>query len=251
MSAPGRWPHAEEPIRGLQRDMQRKRQRSISPRSSHHRYLNSSTSTPGPSQYTLRPEPSRRGSAPSTGYGLGPSTGHGPQPSSGHGPTTSTGDDIYSLMSPRSARYYQDFARLYKIPLPATPDKPGRMGETVEEVDAAIVEFIKPIVEERDEWMEYNASKARPPRVSEILKQFRYVQQQVDLLEDMRTPLHWENAPAQTVQPVIVPSVDRRHQPNSITETCVATPQDGITLRPRLSRDAQPTPIVWTRWPAI
>lgn len=107
-------------------------------------------------------------------------------------------------MSPRSVRYYEDYAEPYQITLPARPNVPGRMGETEEEVDAAIVRFIRPIGQENPVWMDYCASKARPPRISEILKQYQYVQDEVVRLDGIRTPLHWENAPAQIVRPVII-----------------------------------------------
>ncbi|KZP18694.1 hypothetical protein FIBSPDRAFT_1045998 [Athelia psychrophila] len=161
----------------------RKRRRSPSPRhrqsgrlSPVHPHLQSST--PGPGLHSRPAEPNKRGSA-----------------------SASTSGDIYSQMSPRSVRYYEDYAEPYQITLPARPNVPGRMGETEEEVDAAIVRFIRPIGQENPVWMDYCASKARPPRISEILKQYQYVQDEVIRLDGIRTPLHWENAPAQIVRP--------------------------------------------------
>jgi len=101
----------------------------------------------------------------------------------------------YSRMSPRSAQYYQSYARSYNIPFPASPNTPGRMGASQEEVDAAIVFFIKPLVEEDPKWMKYMESKAKPPRVSEVLKQYDFVQGKVNELCSTRTPIHWDGAP--------------------------------------------------------
>ena len=112
----------------------------------------------------------------------------------------------YSRMSPRSAQYYHNYARNYNIPLPASPNTPGRMGESREQVDAAIVFFIKPLVEEDPEWMKYMESKAKPPRVSEVLKQYYFVQDKVDELANTRTPIHWDGAPNFEVQKVSGPS---------------------------------------------
>jgi hypothetical protein len=105
-------------------------------------------------------------------------------------------------MSPRSAQYYQNYARNYNIPLPKSPNAPGRTGSTQEEIDAAIVRFIKPLVEEDPQWMVYMESKAKPQRVSEVLKQYEFVQGKVDELSGMRTPIHWDGAPNLEVEKV-------------------------------------------------
>jgi hypothetical protein len=105
-------------------------------------------------------------------------------------------------MSPRSAEYYQNYARSYNIPLPASPNTPGQMGESQAQIDAAIVFFIKPLVEEDPKWMKYMESKAKAPRVSEILKQYLFVQGKVDELANIRTPIHWHGAPNLPVRKV-------------------------------------------------
>jgi hypothetical protein len=108
----------------------------------------------------------------------------------------------YSRMSPRSARYYQSYARNYNIPFPVSPDTLGRMASSQEEVDAAIALFIKPLVEEDPKWMKYMESKAKPPRVSEVLKQYHFVHGKVDELCGTRTPIYWDGAPNLQVQKV-------------------------------------------------
>jgi hypothetical protein len=117
----------------------------------------------------------------------------------------------YSRMSPRSAQYYQSYARNYNIPFPASPNTPGRIASSQEEVDAAIVFFIKPLVEEDPKWMKYMESKAKPPRVSEVLKQYHFVQGKVDELCGTRTPIHWDGAPNLQVQKVSSLSLIRAH----------------------------------------
>lgn len=69
------------------------------------------------------------------------------------------------------------------------------MGTSPEEIDAAVVRFIKPLVEEDPNWMKYYEAKANPPTVSEILKQYYFVQDKVDDLCDVWTPIHWDGAP--------------------------------------------------------
>lgn len=136
-------------------------------------------------------------------------------------------------MSPRSAHYYQTYARDYRIPLPAAPNALGRMGETEEQVDGAILRFIKPIVQEDDGWMLYMASKAKPPRVSEILKQYRFVQAKVDELEGTRTPIHWADAPGQLIEAVnffAFPFYRMHPHPTSL-ETYLEHSQHGVTPR--------------------
>ena len=76
------------------------------------------------------------------------------------------------------------------------------MASSQEEVDAAIVFFIKPLVEEDPKWMKYMESKAKPPRISEVLKQYHFIQGKVDELCGTRTPIHWNGAPNLPVQKV-------------------------------------------------
>lgn len=76
------------------------------------------------------------------------------------------------------------------------------MGSTQQEIDAAIVRFIKPLVEDDPQWMDYMESKAKPQRVSEVLKQYHFVQDKVDVLSDTRTPIHWDGAPGLEVRKV-------------------------------------------------
>lgn len=56
--------------------------------------------------------------------------------------------------------------------------------------------YIKPLVEDDPQWMEYMESKAKPQRVSEVLKQYHFIQDKVDDFSGMRTPIHWDGAPA-------------------------------------------------------
>jgi hypothetical protein len=113
----------------------------------------------------------------------------------------------YSRMSPRSAEYYQNYALTYRIPLPASPNTPGRKGASQREVDAAIERFIKPLVEEDPKWMKFMESKARPPTVSEVLQQFLFVQGKVDEVCGTHTPIHWDGAPKFEIQKVSHPLV--------------------------------------------
>jgi hypothetical protein len=76
------------------------------------------------------------------------------------------------------------------------------MGASQEEIDAAIVRFIKPLVEEDPLWMKYMESKAKPPRVAEVLKQYQFIQGKVDELCGTSTPIHWDGAPDLEVRKV-------------------------------------------------
>lgn len=139
----------------------------------------------------------------------------------------------YSGMSPRSAKYYQEYGTAYQIPAPERPRARGRMGTSQEEVDAAIVRFIKPIVEEDPEWMTYMGSKGKPPIVAEILKQYRFVQSKVQELSDTRTPIHWDGAPGLEVERVSQGFVCMITSMfiDIILASCMAVVGHGITIR--------------------
>lgn len=168
---------SDEALRHLNHMVPQKRQRSRSPRGDPHQRPFAHIS-PIPS-----PSPSQ-------------TTASLPLPK---GKRVSKSSYDYSRMSPRTAHYYQNYARSYNIPLPASPNTPGRMGVSQEQVDAAIVHFIKPLVED-PRWMKYMESKGKPPRVLEILKQYQFVQDKVDELANTRTPIHWDGAPNMEIQ---------------------------------------------------
>lgn len=105
-------------------------------------------------------------------------------------------------MSPRDAEYYQKYSKLYKLQPPSDPNTNGRMGNTPGEVDASIVRFIKPLVEEDPQWMVYMQSKGKPQVASEVLKQYRFVQAKIDEFREIKTPIFWDGAPDLLVEKV-------------------------------------------------
>lgn len=76
-----------------------------------------------------------------------------------------------------------------------TPPIPGRLADTQEEKDEAIANYIRSHIENHLGWMEYMQSKARPQRVSEVLKQYTFVEDRIRELIERKTPPHWDGAP--------------------------------------------------------
>lgn len=105
-------------------------------------------------------------------------------------------------MSSRDAEYYRKYSKLYKLRPPSDPSKKGRMGSSPDEVDASIVRFIKPLVEEDPRWVGYMQSKEKPQVVSDILEQYRFVQSKIDELREVSTPVFWDGAPDLLVEKV-------------------------------------------------
>lgn len=76
-----------------------------------------------------------------------------------------------------------------------TPPIPGRLADTQEEKDEAIANYIRSHIENHHGWVEYMESKAKPQRVSEVLKQYNFVEDRVRELIGLKTPAHWDGAP--------------------------------------------------------
>ncbi|KAH7888603.1 hypothetical protein F5I97DRAFT_2003561 [Phlebopus sp. FC_14] len=76
---------------------------------------------------------------------------------------------------------------------------PGRLADTQEEKDEAIVNYVRPHVENHPQWIQYIQSKAKSQRVSEVLKQYHFVEDRVRELAGQKTPAHWDGAPNCTV----------------------------------------------------
>jgi len=83
-----------------------------------------------------------------------------------------------------------------------TPPIPGRLAETQEDKDEAIANYIRAHIENHLGWMKYMESKAKPQRVSEVLKQYDFVDDQVRDLVGRKTPAHWDGAPNSFVEKV-------------------------------------------------
>ncbi|KAG8214023.1 hypothetical protein J3R82DRAFT_10778 [Butyriboletus roseoflavus] len=81
-----------------------------------------------------------------------------------------------------------------------TPPIPGRLADTQEEKDEAIANYIRSHIENHPGWIEYMQSKARPQRVSEVLKQYTFVEDRVRELIGRKTPAHWDGAPNSYVE---------------------------------------------------
>ncbi|KAF8557587.1 hypothetical protein OG21DRAFT_1505085 [Imleria badia] len=81
-----------------------------------------------------------------------------------------------------------------------TPPIPGRHADTQEEKDEAIANYIRSHIENHTGWMEYMQSKANPQRVSEVLKQYAFVEDQIRELIGRKTPPHWDGAPNSYVE---------------------------------------------------
>lgn len=83
-----------------------------------------------------------------------------------------------------------------------TPPIPGRLADTQEEKDEAIANYVRSHIENHPGWIEYMQSKARPQRVSEVLKQYTFVEDRVRELIGRKTPAHWDGAPNSFVEKV-------------------------------------------------
>ncbi|KAG6375451.1 hypothetical protein JVT61DRAFT_3009 [Boletus reticuloceps] len=81
-----------------------------------------------------------------------------------------------------------------------TPPIPGRQAEMPEERDEAIANYIRSRIENHPKWMEYMQAKARPQRVSEVLKQYAFVEDRVREFIGRKTPTHWDGAPNSYVE---------------------------------------------------
>lgn len=97
----------------------------------------------------------------------------------------------------RSLRHDQ-----YTSQCPLTPPIPGRLADTQEEKDEAIANYIRSHIENHPGWIDYMQSKARPQRVSEVLKQYTFVEDRVRELIGRKTPPHWDGAPSSYVEKV-------------------------------------------------
>ncbi|KII92485.1 hypothetical protein PLICRDRAFT_37257 [Plicaturopsis crispa FD-325 SS-3] len=103
----------------------------------------------------------------------------GPEPSSGASPSRSTESLRHRGTSPHA--YSSD-------------------EEDEEEIDKAIIQYLKPFIEEDRGWTRYMESRAKPQRVTEVLVQYEFVQEKLDRLVGMSTPPHWPGAPAKSVR---------------------------------------------------
>ncbi|KIJ67882.1 hypothetical protein HYDPIDRAFT_25345 [Hydnomerulius pinastri MD-312] len=83
---------------------------------------------------------------------------------------------------------------------PLTPPIPGRLADTPEEKDEAIANYIRSHIENHPGWIQYMQSKAKPQRVSEVLNQYRFVDDRVRELTGRKTPAHWDGAPNSVVE---------------------------------------------------
>ena len=83
-----------------------------------------------------------------------------------------------------------------------TPPIPGRLADTEDEKDEAIANYIRSRIENHPGWMEYMQSKAKPQRVSEVLKQYVFVEDRIRELIGRKTPAHWDGAPNSYVEKV-------------------------------------------------
>ncbi|KAF8134571.1 hypothetical protein EV363DRAFT_1161141 [Boletus edulis] len=81
-----------------------------------------------------------------------------------------------------------------------TPPIPGRHAELPEERDEAIANYIRSRIENHPKWMEYMQAKAGPQRVSEVLKQYAFVEDRIREFIGRRTPAHWDGAPNSYVE---------------------------------------------------
>ena len=157
----------------------------------------------------------------------------------------------YSLMSPRDAEYYRKYSKLYKLQPPSNPNNKGRMGNSPEEVDASIVRFIKPLVEEDPEWTVYMQSTTREQVVSEVLKQYRFVQAKVDELRAVSTPIFWDGAPGLLIEKVRETTSSTFHaliHSPRFVGTHLAKPGYGFTQRSRMRRNTCSLSTLRTPW---
>ena len=83
-----------------------------------------------------------------------------------------------------------------------TPPIPGRHADTQDEEDEAVANYIRSHIENHPGWMEYMQSKAGPQRVSEVLKQYAFVEDRIRELIGRKTPAHWDGAPSSYVERV-------------------------------------------------
>ncbi|KAI9569747.1 hypothetical protein HD554DRAFT_1978936, partial [Boletus coccyginus] len=68
------------------------------------------------------------------------------------------------------------------------------------EKDEAIANYIRTHIENHPEWIKYMESKAKPQCVSEVLKQYSFVDDLVTDLIGRKTPAHWDDAPNSYVE---------------------------------------------------
>ena len=82
------------------------------------------------------------------------------------------------------------------------PPIPAQLAETEEERNDAIINWIKPQVENHPNFLRYMQSKAKPQRVSEVLKQYDIVSGVLDQLSGLSTPVDCDGAPGCVVKMV-------------------------------------------------
>ncbi|KAL4080354.1 hypothetical protein V8B97DRAFT_2020960 [Scleroderma yunnanense] len=75
------------------------------------------------------------------------------------------------------------------------PPIPAQLAETEEERDEAIIKWIKPKVDDHPDFLKYMQSKAKPQRVSEVLKQYNLVSNMLQQLSGLKTPIDCDGAP--------------------------------------------------------
>lgn len=102
--------------------------------------------------------------------------------------------------SPQRPSRYDQYAGPSQRSL--TPPIPGRLADTQEEKDEAVANYIRTHIENHPGWIEYMQSKAKPQRVSEVLKQYAFVEDRIRELIGRKTPAHWDGAPNSYVEKV-------------------------------------------------
>lgn len=115
-------------------------------------------------------------------------------------PVSESGSYSHSQRRSPNARLRRDDH--YGFQRQLTPPIPGRLADSQEERDEAIANSIRSQIENHPGWIEYMQSKAKPQRVSEVLKQYGFVDDRVRELIGRVTPTHWDGAPNCSVEKV-------------------------------------------------
>lgn len=124
------------------------------------------------------------------------------KPRNRYSPVSDTASYSRSHRTPSPTRRSQHDPNASPGRRPLTPPIPGRLAETTEEKDEAIVNYIRTRIENHPGWMEYMQSKGKPQHVSEVLKQYNFVEDRVRELSGRKTPAYWDGAPNSFVEAV-------------------------------------------------